>query len=137
MENNKEVKIAIIVGIIMITISLLAIIIHNSNTKIEEVSLKVYKNYTTEDGREYRECTLTTDELISIKREYNKATNINEDKKLTGQTITGTYMIKDGDEYIAFDADDSNKVYVLANSKQAIYSLESTMYETVKNACES
>lgn len=137
MENNKEVKIAIVVGIIMITISLLAIIIHNSNTKIEEVSLKVYKNYTTEDGREYRECTLTTDELISIKREYNKATNINEDKKLTGQTITGTYMIKDGDEYIAFDADDSNKVYVLANSKQAIYSLDSTMYETVKKACES
>lgn len=137
MENNKEVKIAIIVGIIMITISLLAIIIHNSNTKIEEVSLKVYKNYTTEDGREYRECTITTDELISIKREYNRAININEDKKLTGQTITGTYMIKDGDEYIAFDADDSNKVYVLANSKQAIYNLDSTMYETVKKACES
>lgn len=137
MENNKEIKIAIIVGIIMVTIGLLAIIIHNSNTKIEEVSLKVYKNYTTEEGREYRECTLTTDELISIKREYNRATNINEDKKLTGQTITGTYMIKDGDEYIAFDADDSNKVYVLANSKQAIYSLDSTMYETVKKACES
>ena len=137
MENNKEVKIAIIVGIIMITICLLAIIIHNSNNKTEEISLKVYKNYTTEDGREYRECSLTTDELITVKREYNKITKIDEEKKLTGQTITGTYMVKDGDEYIAFDADEENKVYVLANGKKAIYSISSSVFETVKTACDN
>lgn len=137
MENNKEVKIAIIVGIIMITICLLAVIISKSNNKLEEINLKVYKNYTTEKGREYRECTITTDELISIKREYNRATNISEEKQLAGQSITGIYMIKDGEEYIAFDADDTKRVYVLANGRQAIYSLESSMYETVKKACES
>ena len=137
MENNKEVKIAIIVGIIMITICLLAVIISKSNNKLEEINLKVYKNYTTEKGREYRECTITTDELISIKREYNRATNISEEKQLAGQSITGIYMIKDGEEYIAFDADDTKRVYVLANGHQAIYSLESSMYETVKKACES
>lgn len=137
MENNKEIKIAIVVGIIMITICLLAVIISNSNNKLEEINLKIYKNYTTEKGREYRECTITTDELITIKREYNKITNISEEKKLAGEKITGIYMIRDGDDYIAFDADKTNKVYVLAKGKQAIYSVPSTIYETVKNTCNN
>lgn len=132
MENNKEIKIAIIVGIIMITICLLAIIINNSKNNIEEITLKVYKN----ENREYNQCSITTDELITINREYNRATKIKEEKQLAGESITGTYMIKDGDDYIAFDADGKNRVYVSAKGKEAIYELSSPMYNIVKKACE-
>lgn len=132
MENNKEVKIAIIVGIIMITICLLAVIINNANNKVEEINLKVYKN----ENREYNQCTITTDELISINREYKRITNIQEKNQLAGESITGIYMIKDGDDYIAFDADGTNKVYVSAKGKEAIYEFNSTMYNLVKESCE-
>ncbi len=137
MENNKEVKIAIIVGIIMITIGLIIFMISKSENTVNELDLKVYRNFTVKDGREYRECTLTTDDIIEIRREYRKITKLDESSKLTGQSITGVYMVKDGENYIAFDADESNKVYVKANGKEAIYKVESTIYEKVYNLCNN
>jgi hypothetical protein len=131
MNNNKEVKIAIIVGIIMITICLLAVIINNSKNDIEQINLKVYKN----ENREYNQCSITTDELITINREFNRATRIKEEKQLAGESITGTYMVKIDDNFVAFDADGKNKIYVSANGKEAIYELPTPMYEIVKKAC--
>ncbi len=137
MENNKEVKIAIIVGLIMITIGLVIFMISKSETKVNNLDLRVYRNFTVKDGREYRECTITTDDIIEIRREYMKITKLDESNKLTGQSITGVYMVKDGENYIAFDADESNKVYVKANGKEAIYKVESPVYEKVYNLCNN
>lgn len=135
MENNKEVKIAIVVGIIMITICLLAFIFYKSSTNVQEINLKVYKNYTTEEGRAYHECTITTEDLITINNEYNRITNLRDSNALKGASINGTYMIRNGDEYIAFDATEENLVYVMANGKQSIYELTSTAYDIVKKSC--
>ena len=135
MENNREVKIAIIVGIIMITICLLAFIYYKASTNVEEINIKVYKNYTTEEGRAYYECSISTEDLLTVNNEYKRITNLRNTTSITGGSIKGTYMISTGDEYIAFDAEDNNYVYVLANGKQAIYDISSTAYDIVKKAC--
>ena len=106
---NKEVKIAIIVGVIMITICLVAFIINKNSNKVENINLEIYKSYQLDTGTEYIRCNVTTDELIKINKEYKKAVKLKEENKLVGKQITGTYMVRDGNNFIAFD-DDSKSV---------------------------
>lgn len=131
---NKEVKIAVIVGVIMITICIVAFLINKNSTKIENIDLEIYKSYQLDTGTEYIRCNVTTDELISINKEYKKALKLKEANKSVGKQITGTYMVKSGDNFIAFD-DDSKLVYVSANGIQAIFEWDSTIYETVSQTC--
>lgn len=135
MENNKEIKIAIIVGALMLTACLVAYIFYKSSTKVENIDIKVYKNYTTEDGRAYYECNISTEDLLTINSEYKRLTNLKKSESIKGASITGTYMIRNGEDYIAFDATESNLVFFNINGNQAIYELTSTMYDIVKNAC--
>ena len=131
---NKEVKIAIIVGVIMITICLVAFIINKNNNKVENINLEIYKSYQLDTGTEYIRCNVTTDELIKINKEYKKAVKLKEENKLVGKQITGTYMVRDGNNFIAFD-DDSKLVYVSANGIQAIFEWNSSIYELVSGTC--
>ena len=131
---NKEVKIAIIVGVIMITICLVAFIINKNNNKVENINLEIYKSYQLDTGTEYIRCNVTTDELIKINKEYKKAVKLKEENKLVGKQITGTYMVRDGNNFIAFD-DDSKLVYVSANGIQAIFEWNSSIYEIVSGTC--
>lgn len=131
---NKEVKIAIIVGVIMITICLVAFIINKNSNKVENINLEIYKSYQLDTGTEYIRCNVTTDELIKINKEYKKAVKLKEENKLVGKQITGTYMVRDGNNFIAFD-DDSKLVYVSANGIQAILEWNSSIYELVSGTC--
>lgn len=131
---NKEVKIAIIVGVIMITICLVAFIINKNSNKVENINLEIYKSYQLDTGTEYIRCNVTTDELIKINKEYKKAVKLKEENKLVGKQITGTYMVRDGSNFIAFD-DDSKLVYVSANGIQAIFEWNSSIYEIVSGTC--
>lgn len=137
MVENKEVKIAIVVGIIMITICLLAFIFYKSGeSKTNTIDIKIFKLYDkegTEDEHEYRECSLTTDERITINSEYRKASKLSDSKKTKGQ-IKGNYKIMSGENYIAFDGDDSNLVY--RSDSKGLYSFDSSIYEYVKKVCE-
>lgn len=132
---NKEVKVAIVVGLIMITACIIFYIISNSNNKVEEINIEIYKSYQLDEGREYIRCNVSTDELVSINREYKKITKLQEEDKLVGRQINGTYMIRNGEEYIAFDADGNNLVYVNANGIQAIFNHSSSIYELVSSTC--
>lgn len=131
---NKEVKVAIIVGIIMITICLVAYLINKNSNKVENINIEVYKSYQLDTGTEYIRCNITTDELIKINKEYKKAIKLKEENKLAGKQITGTYMVKNGDNFIAFD-DNSKLVYVSANGVQAIFEWDSSIYELVSGTC--
>lgn len=131
---NKEVKIAIIVGVIMITICLVAFIINKNSNKVENINLEIYKSYQLDTGTEYIRCNVTTDELIKINKEYKKAVKLKEETKLVGKQITGTYMVRDGNNFIAFD-DDSKLIYVSANGIQAIFEWNSSIYEIVSGTC--
>lgn len=137
MIENREVKIAIIVGIIMITVCLLAFIFSKSNnTTPELLDIKVYKLFNkegSEDEHEYRACKINVDDIKAIQSEYNKIMRLSESKKTKGQ-INGDYKIMVEDKYIAFDADESNNVY--RGDTSALYNYNSTIYEYVKKVCE-
>jgi len=137
MESNKEIKVAIIVGVIMLTICLLVFIFANSNKEeVQNIDLKVYKLYTLDDADksyEYRECSISTEDLITINSEYKKIANLQEDKKVTNKQINGNYKIVNGNNFIAFDAGDENLVY--RSDLPAIFDYDSSVYELVKNLC--
>lgn len=136
MENNKEVKIAIIVGAIMLTVCLIVFIFYQAaKEETINVDLKVYKLYELdgEEEYEYRQCDITTEDLISINNDYKKILNLNENDKLIGKQIKGNYKIVSGNEYIAFDADENNLVY--RSDLPAIFKYDTSLYETVSNLC--
>ena len=68
MQTNKELKIAIIVGIIMVTKCTLVIIFHSSDKKNNEIDIQVYK--VNEEEKTYERCSVPTDFLIQINSEY-------------------------------------------------------------------
>lgn len=137
MENNKEVKIAILVAIIMITVILVLVMISNKEKKeYNEIDLKVYQNQTLKNKqRIYNECHITTDELLDINEEYKRITKISLNKKIPGAKITGKYKIMNGEDFIAFDADGSNKIFVSNENGKAIIKVNSDIFSKVKKAC--
>jgi len=137
MIENKEVKIALIVGMIMVTVCLLAIIFNKANTTSNKsIDLKVYKLYDKEGNKEeheYRACSISTDDLITINSEFKKAQNLSEEKRLRGKQINGNYKIIANDYYIAFDGEED--AYVYRSDTGALYTFESPLYDYVKKIC--
>lgn len=136
MTDNKEVKIAIIVGVIMITICLLIFIFHKSSVSTNTVDIKVYKLYDIEgkkDEHEYRSCSVTTEQLLTINKEYKKIKSLKSENKTIGKSINGNYKIMSGEDFIAFDAKDNN--YVYRGDIGAIFDYNSSLYEYVKEIC--
>ena len=137
MESNKEVKIAIIVGIIMITICLVIFIFYRAEANVETLNLKVYKLYDiegTEDEHEYRECSATADEIVMLSKEYKRTQNLTENKQVTGKQINGNYKVIYEDEYIAFDAEGIN--YIYRSDTERLYSFNSKIYDYVTEICK-
>lgn len=136
MNTNKEVKIAISAGIIMITICLLIFIFFKSETKVENLDLKVYKLYEKQNDNtkhEYRECKITTDDLIKISKEYKRVKGLSDNDQVIGKKIMGNYKIISGEDYIAFDAEKED--YVYRSDTKRLYTFNSTIYEYIKNIC--
>lgn len=140
MEENKEVKIAIIVGIIMITICIIMFITVKSKNKVNNIDVKVYKLYesTNDKGEteyQYRPCTINnTDTTIEIYKETAKALKLTEDSLIVGKQIKGEYKVEYNGKMIAFDISDDQLVYL--NETQKLYKFNSDIYEKVKNVCQ-
>ncbi len=138
METNKEVKIAIIVGMIMITICLVFFIMKKESTKTENLNLRVYKLYElsgdSEKKYEYRECSIDTDTLISLTSGYRKAFKLTDKNRVVGEKIKGNYKIVNGDDYIAFDGGES--IYVYRSNTKYLYEMNSTIYSIVEESCK-
>ena len=138
MVENKEIKIAIVVGIIMVTLCLLIFIVTSSKKTTNNIVLKVYKLYDKEgtvDEHEYRSCKVSTDDLIYINQEYKKIQKVTDDSRILGKQINGNYKIIVGDDsnYIAFDALDDP--YIYRSDKGAIYEFKTDLYDTIKKIC--
>ena len=137
MEANKEVKIAIIVGILMITICLIIFIFYRAEANVETLNLKVYKLYDiegTEDEHEYRECNTTADDIIMLSKEYKRSQNLTENKQVIGKQINGNYKVIYDDEYIAFDANGTN--YIYRSDTERLYNFNSKIYDYVTEICK-
>lgn len=133
MQTDKEIKIAIIVGAIMITACIVAYIFYKSETNVNEIDLKVYK--VNEKEKVYEECHITTDTQIQLNSEFKRATKLNESSRVIGKSITGTYKIVSNDNYIAFD-NKENEYYIYRGDTKYLYEFNSTIYDLVETTCQ-
>ncbi len=136
MKANNEIKIAIVVGIIMITVILIAVIYSKQEAATNSIDLKIVKLYEVEgspDQHIYRECHATTDDVIKLYKEYRKIQYLKNEDKVTGERITGNYKVINGDEYIAFDGK-TNRVY--RSDSASLYLFNSSLYSDVVELCE-
>lgn len=139
MKDNKEVKIAIVVGIIMLTICLIAFVTTKSQNKVNTIDVKIFKLFESldENGEtkyQYRECDINnTDIQINIYKETAKALKLSEDKIVFGKQIKGEYKVEYNGKMVAFDKE-ANKTIYLGETKK-LYNFDSDLYETVVNVC--
>lgn len=139
MKDNKEVKIAIVVGIIMLTICLIAFVTTKSQNKVNTIDVKIFKLFESVDENgetkyQYRECDINnTDIQINIYKETAKALKLSEDKIVFGKQIKGEYKVEYNGKMVAFDKE-ANKTIYLGETKK-LYNFDSDLYETVVNVC--
>ena len=136
--KNNEVKWALGIGMIMITICIVAIMISKAGVKGEDINLKIYKlNETGEKVSDYsyEECKLNTENLVLINREFKKAFKLTDSNKVSGKQILGRYKLLDGDSFIAFDEMVDGKVTIYRSDKASLYGFESTIFELVQRSC--
>ena len=132
MQTNKEIKIAAIVGIIMITICIVAIIFYKADKKQNIIDIQVYK--VNQEAKTYEPCSIPEDLKIQINSEYKTASKLSENNRVIGQQITGLYKVISGNNYIAFDGE-KDKNYIYRGDTKYLYEFDSTLYDLVKKAC--
>lgn len=138
MKENKELKIAIIVGVIMITVCLLALIFvkaerNSNNSNQNQIDIKVYK--VNEEEKIYEPCHINTDMLIKINSEFKRAYRLTESSRVKGKTIKGEYKVMSGNEYVAFDVNEEEQ-YIYRGDTKYLYEFDSDLYNVVEKACQ-
>ena len=137
MQTNKELKIAIMVGVIMITICALAFIYvkseRTSNTNnLNQIDIQLYK--VNEETKSYIQCHINTDTLIQVNSEFNKAYRLTESSRVVGKSITGTYRVQSGEKWVAFDLN-KEEPYIYRGDTKYLYQFDSELYDIVAKAC--
>ena len=138
METNREIKVAIIIGLIMITGCIVAFIISKNNNNPEiTLDLKIYKHLGDTDNNtgKYYECIIATDELQSINNDFKRIMNLKDGSKVRSldANIDGTYKIVSGTNFIAFDANGSS--YVYRSDTTGVYNYPTEMYANIASSC--
>lgn len=137
MKDNKELKIAAIVGAIMVIFCIVMIIYASNNSGVKEQekllknSFMVYKNTTIDGKRAYVPCEGDAN-LIEIQEEFSKIKTATEES--TDTNITGTYRVGTEKDFIAFDEDHKNNVFI--KSKNKLFNIESDLYDKVIEMCK-
>ena len=132
MNTKKELKIAAVVGAIMLIICLIMLLLNTTSN--ETIDIKVYKNTEINGQRGYLECSVPESILGEINTEFKKAKKLDTSALAESHQIQGTYKIVSGKESIAFDADDKNEIYNIDEKK--LYTFNSAIYTLVKTVCE-
>ena len=134
MQTNKELKIAIIVGAIMITSCILAFMYFKSGDKnLNQIDIKVYK--ANDETQTYEPCSINPNLLIQLNSEFNRAYRLSENSRVVGKTITGRYRVSSGTNFIAFD-EKGEENYIYRGDTKYLYSFSSDIYELVATACQ-
>ena len=132
MKTNSELKIAAVVGAIMIIICLVVILMNNTSN--EEISLKVLINKEIDGQRGYLECSVPESILGEINTEFKKAIKLDSSQIAQRHQIQGKYKVMSDKASIAFDNDEDNEVYVIEDKQ--LYNFKSTIYDLVISVCE-
>ena len=93
--KNNEIKWAIGIGIVMITICIIAIMIAKGSSK--EINLKVYKlNMIGESYKDYTKepCKMSTDNLVTINKEFNHLFDEQGVQSFGAQRIDGNLCLR-------------------------------------------
>lgn len=135
MKTKKEITIAVVVGCIMLLTCVIVFVSQRNNET--PVNIKVYKLY--ESGVEgevgyYSECSIDTEDLLKVKKEFNRMNALKDANILSGETIKGSYKVIMDDKFLAFDNSTDNVIY--NGSKNRIYKFSSEMYEIIINTCK-
>lgn len=136
MQTNKELKIAIIVGAIMVTTCILAFMYFkssNSSNNYNQVDIKVYK--ANDETQTYEPCQINTETLIQLNSELKRAYRLTDSNRVIGKTITGRYRVASGDDFIAFD-EKSEENYIYRGDTKYLYEFDSDIYDLVVSACK-
>ncbi len=146
---SKEVKIAIILGVILVTISLLIIIV-SGNKNTQEIDLKVYKLERIDgdtskkavgeikaEDYQYVECKVNTDEMIEIYRDLKKVYSLDESKVVSNKKIVGYYKVVSKSRSYAFDiAEKNDDQIIFRGDTELLYKYDSPTLKTIENICK-
>jgi hypothetical protein len=146
---NKELKIAIILGVILVTLCLLIVIV-SGNKKTQELDIKVYKleridGDTTKkkdqeikaEDYQYVECKINTDEMIEVYRDLKKVYNLDESSAVANKKIVGYYKVASKSETYAFDiAEKGEEQTVYRGDTGLLYKYNSSTLQTIANICK-
>ena len=104
--------------------------------KLDTSKVKIYRHIeaTKDEKGYYTECKVDTETLVKINEQFNKAYKINSDNFLTEKAINGDYKVVVDTDYLAFDKENNNMIYLGKYNK--IYGFESTIYDLVINSCK-
>ena len=138
MNTNREIKIAIAVGLIMITGCIVAFIIaRNNNNPNVTLDIHIYKHIgdTNNNSGKYYECAIESDKLPRINNEFKRIHNLKDSNKVIklSANIEGIYKVSSGSNFIAFDANGSS--YVYRGDTTAVYEYPSEIYDEIAAAC--
>ena len=131
MKTKNELKIAAVVGTLMLIICLVMVLLNTSSQ--ETIDIKVYK--VNEEDKIYEQCPITTDTLIQINSEFKSAYRLSDSSRVIGKSITGKYKVISGNNYIAFDAKE-NENYIYRGDTKYLYEYDSNLYNIVEKACQ-
>jgi len=102
---------------------------------LDEVKVYIHHEKTDDEDGYYSACSVDTENLLKIKNEFDKALKLEDSALSETSSINGEYkVIVDDDEFIAFDNDDSNTIYI--STKNDLYTFESDIYDLVVNTCK-
>ena len=137
--DNKNVILGsvAIIGVILFALVLFAPKGKESQAiKIDTSKIKVYKHVEKTETKAgyYTECKLATDDLVTVKHEFDKAYELDDDYIMETKKINGDYKVIIDNKYLAFDKENNNVLYLNVNNH--LYYFESKMYDTVIEACE-
>lgn len=140
MKKNNEIKWAVAIGAIMLTICLIAYMVTNREQKtVENLDIKIYKLQKNGDDIKdytYQECRMSTENLVTINREFNKIFKLEDEDKVTGSKILGEYKIVKDSLFIAFDVSEEADKVVYRSDTTSLYDYNSNIYQLVSDLCK-
>ena len=139
MKKNNEIKWAVAIGVVMITICVIAFMVANRDKKeVENLDIQIYKlqkngddikNYT------YKECKLSTEDLVTVNREFNRIYKLEDKDKVTGAKILGEYKIVKDSLFVAFDITEDDDKVVYRSDTTSLYEFNSSLYQLLEEKC--
>ena len=145
MKTNKELIIAICVGIIMVAFCLF-MVFGKGLMKLDTSNLKVYKlneipgvdledeTIPDEEKYVYTECSVAPQDKEFILKQFNTVIAFKIEQTKAGANIKGNYKIVNGEDFIAFDGSETHEIY--SSKTNRVHSYNNEIYEKVINACK-